>query len=60
MIVVGANRCASLGVAWEPTTNASAHGSVQSPASSGDRPSTSWRYCGTNRNPPNTSRMPNP
>ena len=60
MIVVGANRCASFGVTWDPTTNASAHGSVQSPASNGDRPSTNWRYCGTNRNPPKTSRMPTP
>src|SRR4029453_15902932 len=32
------------GVTKDPTTNASAHGTVQRPASNGDSPSTSCRY----------------
>ena len=34
---------------WLPRMNPTAEGSDHSPASSGDRPTTSWRYWATNR-----------
>ena len=58
MTVAGGNRRAIGGVSWDPTTNASAQGSIHRPASSGARPSTSWRYWGMNRIPPNTNMIP--
>ena len=39
-----------IGVIVDPTTNARAHGSIQIPASSGDNPRTSCRYCERNKN----------
>lgn len=56
----GPIRRTMIGVTLEPTTNARAHGSVHSPASSGESPRTSWRYCGRKRNAPNTRRIPTP
>ena len=56
----GRMRRTTIGVSIDPTTNASAHGSVHRPAANGDSPSTSCRYCGRNRKPPNSTRMASP
>jgi hypothetical protein len=40
--------------------NASVHGNIQSPASNGESPRTSWRYCGKKKKPPNMMRMVSP
>jgi hypothetical protein len=56
----GLTRLTSGGVRLEPAMNASDHGSVHSPAMNGDRPSTSWRYCGRKRKPPNITRIVRP
>jgi hypothetical protein len=45
----GRNRARIRGATCDPTMNPAADGSDHSPASRGDRPSTSWRYCATNR-----------
>ena len=41
----------------EPTTNAAPQGSVHRPPLNGEKPSTSWRYCGRKKNPPNITRI---
>ena len=44
-MVVPGSRWASFGAISDPTTNVSAHGTVATPAASGDNASTSCRYC---------------
>ena len=46
------------GATWDPTMKPTADGNDHRPASSGDSPSTSWRYCATNRKYPNAMKMP--
>src|SRR5688572_29285856 len=56
----GRTRRASLGVTNDPTMNASIHGNIHSPASNGDSPRMSWRYCGRKKKPPNIMRIVRP
>ena len=45
----GRTLCRTRGANWLPMMNAAAEGSDHSPASSGDSPTTNWRYWATNR-----------
>ena len=56
----GRIRRTTIGASIEPTTKANAHGSVHNPARNGVSPSTSCRYCGRNRKPPNRNRIDSP
>ncbi len=58
IIGIGLTRRTILGVKVDPTTNAKAHGSIHMPASSGDRPRTSCRYCEINKNIPKAMKTP--
>ncbi len=58
MIDIGEIRRTILGVKVDPTTNARAHGSIHIPASSGDKPRTSCRYCERNKNTPKVTKTP--
>ena len=52
----GRNRRARTGVTSEPRMNPNDHGSVQSPDSSGERPSTICRYWATKMKAPNATK----
>src|SRR3989442_6699244 len=54
--VAGGARRTSLGAIWEAMTMPIAHGSVQRPACSGERPSTSWRYCAVKNDDANITK----
>ena len=53
----GRTRRARIGESIDPATKPRARGIDQSPAASGDRPSTSWRYCAMNTYGPNTMKV---
>src|SRR6266404_6931391 len=58
MSCVGGNRRASTGTIMEPATKDTNDGSDHRPASRGESPSTSCRYCATKTNAPNTAKVP--
>ncbi len=53
----GRKRCTKRGARFDPTMNPTAEGSDHRPACNGERPSTSCRYCATNRKYPTATKM---
>ena len=60
MTNAGRIRRTSTGASIDPATKPRSHGTVHRAARNGDRPSTSCRYCGRKRKPPNDNRIERP